>query len=137
MPALADVAAGQAIEPLVIESVDPGRMKTMAAILQDPNPIHYDVEVVKALGYGDRPVNQGPLNMAYVLELISRFAGGPAAITRFGARFHGNVFAGDRLECTGTVTAVDEDAATAELELVAAVGGTPVLTGSATIRLER
>jgi acyl dehydratase len=137
MPALADVAAGQAIEPLVIDSIDAERMKTMAAILQDPNPIHYDVEVVKALGYGDRPVNQGPLNMAYVLEAVSRFAGAPSAIVRFNARFLGNVFAGDRLECTGSVTAVDQDAATAELEVVAAVDGTPVLAGTATIRLQR
>jgi acyl dehydratase len=135
MPTLSDLAVGQALEPLVIESVDPARMKTMAAILGDPNPIHYDVEVVQALGLGDRPVNQGPLNMAYMLELVSRAAGGPQAIRRFRARFLGNVLAGDRVVCTGTVTAVDEEAGTAELELQAAVDDRPVLGGTATISL--
>ena len=130
-----DVLAGRALEPLVIESVDAGHMKTMAAILGDPNPIHFDAEVVRALGLGNRPVNQGPLNMAYLLELVSRFAGGPEAIGRFRARFLGNVFAGDRVVCTGTVTEVDEAAGTAELDLQAAVGDRPVLVGSATVRL--
>ena len=137
MAALREVSPGQALEPLVIESVDPARMKTMAALLQDPNPIHYDAESVKALGYGDRPVNQGPLNMAYVLELASRFGGGPASIRRFSARFLGNVFAGDRVECSGTVSSVDAQAGTAELELQAAVDGTPVLAAVAVVRLAR
>lgn len=135
MPTVTDVQPGRRLEPLVIESVDPERMKTMAAILQDPNPIHFDVEAVKALGYGDKPINQGPLNMAYLLEMVSRFAGGPANIARFSTRFLGNVFAGDRVECTGTVTAVDADAGRAELEIQAAVGDRPVLAGTATVRL--
>lgn len=136
MPALSEVAPGQPLEPLVIDSVDPARMKTMAAILHDPNPIHYDADVVKELGYGDRPVNQGPLNMAYLLEMVSRFAGGPSAIRRFAVRFLGNVFAGDRVECTGTVTSVDEGAGTAELEVQAAVDAEPVLAGTVTVRLD-
>lgn len=137
MPAVSDVSPGQALEPLVIESIDVERMKTMAAMLQDPNPIHYDVEVVKELGMGDRPVNQGPLNIAYLLDLVGRFAGGYGAIRDFRTRFLGNVFGGDRLECTGTVTSVDADAGTAELEIQAVVDGRPVLAGAATVRLRR
>jgi acyl dehydratase len=135
MAVAGEFSVGQALEPLIIESVDAARMKTMAAILQDPNPIHYDVEVVKALGMGDRPVNQGPMNMAYVLELAARAGGGPAAVKRFRARFLGNVFAGDRVECTGTVTSVDATAGTAELELQAAVDGRPVLAATAIVAL--
>jgi acyl dehydratase len=137
VPALTDLAPGQALDPLVIESVDPAHMKTIAAILRDPNPIHFDVEVVRALGLGDQPVNQGPLNMAYLIELVTRFAGGPEAVRSFRTRFLGNVFGGERLVCTGTVTSVDEDAGTADLELQATVDGRPVLAGSATIRLSR
>lgn len=137
MPTISDVQPGQAVEPLVIESVDAARMKTMAAILGDPNPIHFDVDAVRALGYGDKPINQGPLNMAYLLEMVSRFAGGPDAIVRFSARFLGNVFAGDRVECTGTVAAVDAQAGEAQLAVTAAVGERPVLSGTATVRLRR
>lgn len=137
MTAIGDVRPGQALEPLVVDSVDPQRMKTMAAILQDPNPIHYDASSVRALGMGDRVVNQGPINMAYLLNLVTRFAGDPRALRRFQVRFLGNVFAGDRVECRGAVTRVDERLGTVELELEAVVGDRPVLAGGATVGLER
>jgi acyl dehydratase len=41
---------GQEIEPLVIGSVDAGRIKTVAAILQDPTPIHLDPAATRARG---------------------------------------------------------------------------------------
>jgi acyl dehydratase len=135
MIALSEVRAGQELRPLVIESVDAEKMKTMAAILQDPNPIHFDVDTVRELGLGDRPVNQGPINMSYLINLVSGWTGDPAALRRFSVRFLGNVLAGERLECTGRVTSVDEEAGTAELELHAAVGERPVLSGSATVAL--
>lgn len=137
MPAAADVVAGLELEPLAIASVSPHHMKTMAAILQDPNPIHFDVEAVRALGLGDRPINQGPLNMTYLLELVIRFAGDQERVRRFSTRFLGNVFAGERIECSGTVTAVDAAAGTAELELAATAGGRVVLGGTATVELAR
>lgn len=124
---------GATLEPLVIESVDPGRMKTMAVLLRDPNPIHWDVEVVRGLGLGDRPINQGTINVGYLMELVLRAAGGPQNVKRFSARFAGNVFAGDRVVCTGRVGAVDEREGTVELELSADVDGRQVLLGSATI----
>jgi acyl dehydratase len=135
MIALSEVRAGQELRPLVIESVDAEKMKTMAAILQDPNPIHFDVETVRELGLGDQPVNQGPINMSYLLNLVTGWAGDPGALRRFSVRFLGNVLAGERLECAGRVASVDEEAGTAELELHAAVGERPVLSGSATVAL--
>src|SRR5262245_62328159 len=97
---------------LVIESVDPERMKTMAALLRDPNPIHWDVESVRALGIGDRPVNQGPNNMAYLVNLLAAFAGGFEYVTALRVRFLGNVFAGDRLVAGGEITELDDDGQT-------------------------
>jgi acyl dehydratase len=136
MTTLQDVQAGASLEPLVIESVSAEKMKTMAAILQDPNPIHFDVDTVRELGLGDRPVNQGPINMSYLLNLVTNWAGGSRRVRRFTVRFLGNVFAGERVECSGRVVAVDHDAGSAELELQAAVGERPVLAGSATVALE-
>ena len=52
----------------VLARIDPAPMKTVAALLNDSNPIHWDVESVKSLGMGDRVVNQGPNNMAYVAK---------------------------------------------------------------------
>jgi acyl dehydratase len=126
---------GAVLEPFVIECVDSQRMKTMAALLQDPNPIHFDVEVVRALGYGEQPVNQGPINMAWFMECAIRFAGGRERLLRTQIRFLGNVFAGERFVAQGTVTAVDAHAGTAELSIECSCGGRPVLAGSATVAI--
>lgn len=128
------LAVGDELAPLVIESVDEGRMKTMAMLLRDPNPIHWDTAVTARLGLGERPINQGPINLSYLMELAIRAAGGDrAALKRFRVRFVGNVLGGQRVECTGSVTAVDAAAGTAELELAATADGEPVLQGDATI----
>jgi acyl dehydratase len=135
MPAVTEVHAGLELEPLVVESVDVEKMKTMAAILRDPNPIHYDVDLVRELGMGDAPVNQGPINLAFLMEMVCRFAGGPAGLRSIQLRFLGNVFGGERVECNGTVTAVDAEAGTAQLEVSAQANGRPVLGGTATVKL--
>lgn len=123
--------AGQELPRLVIESVDPEKMKLMAAILRDPNPIHFDAERVKELGMGDRQVNQGPSNMSYLLNMVSSWAGGVGALRSAEMRFLGNVFAGDRVECRGNVTAVEDGLVTVEVE--ATVGEQPVLRGTVVV----
>ena len=105
----ADVQPGTEIPPLVIEEVGTEQMKTVAALLHDPNPIHFDVESVQALGMGDRVVNQGPNNMSYVVNMLGDWAGGPGRVRGLRVRFLGNVFGGDRLTARGTVTGVREE----------------------------
>lgn len=126
---------GQVLRPRVVEAVDPGPMKTMAVLLRDPNPIHWDTAVVAGLGLGTQPVNQGPINMSYLVELAVEAAGGIAGVRRFGVRFLANVVAGDRVVCTGRVVSRDDVTGTVELELEAAVGDRPVLAGTATVAL--
>lgn len=126
---------GQELAPFVIDPVETGPMKVMAAILEDPNPIHIDPAVTRALGLGGRLVNQGTTNVTWLLEAVQRFAGGPDRIRAFQIRFIGNVFAGERFEVTGSVTAVDPVRAEAELELRATSSGRPVLNGTARIAL--
>ena len=45
-------------------------MHDMAAVLDDPNPIHLSGEAAAAAGLGDRPVNQGPVNIGYILDML-------------------------------------------------------------------
>ena len=132
---MSDPVIGQRLAPYVVESVDPEKMKIMAAILADPNPIHYDVDVVRSLGYGDAPINQGPINMAWFMECAIVFAGGRDRLLGTRMRFLGNVFAGDRFVAEGTVAAVDQQAGTAELTIECSAGGRPVLAGSATVSI--
>ncbi|NKQ57228.1 protein dehydratase [Amycolatopsis sp. K13G38] len=116
-------------------------MKTMAALLADPNPIHFDVSAVEALGMGDRPVNQGPSNMGYVLNMLAAWAGCTTAVERLAVRFRANVLAGDRVVARGVVTGLHGDGpdlvaeCDVRLDIVRPDGDTAALTGTARVRL--
>ena len=125
---------GQQIEPLVIESVDPGRIKTMAAFFRTRPPIILDPAATRARGMGETLATQGALNMTWFTETAARFAGGWVRLLAFNVRFLDNVYAGETVECTGTVTALDIGKGKAELELLAAADGRPVLAGTAVVR---
>jgi acyl dehydratase len=130
------LAAGDELEPLVVESVSTEAMKTVAALLHDPNPIHFDVEAVRALGMGERPVNQGPNNMGYLVAMLAHAAGGRERIRRLQVRFLGNVFAGDRVVARGRVEWVEarDGEQLAEVEVWLERGEDDrVLAGTATI----
>jgi acyl dehydratase len=132
---MAEASVGRRLEPFVVEAVDAEKMKAMAALLQDPNPIHFDADVVRALGYGKRPINQGPINLAWFMSCALRFAGSRERLLRTQVRFLGNVFAGERFVAEGTITAVDREAGTAELTIECTSDGRPVLAGTATVAI--
>lgn len=131
---------GQPLPVRIIESVDPAKMKTLSALMRDPNPIHFDRSVAAGLGLGDRTVNQGPSNIAYVMTMLGAWAGGADRITNYRFRFLGNVFEGDRLQASGTVTAVEntDDAVLVHCDLALdVVDGNRVLDGTGTVRIPR
>lgn len=133
-----NVDVGTQIPVWEIDSVDEEKMKIMAALLSDPTPIHFDVRAVQALGMGDRVINQGPLNMGYVMNMLTAWTGSAECIRDIRLRFRGNVFAGDRVRATGTVTAIREEAGArlADCDVVLdVIGGTTALTGTATVVL--
>jgi acyl dehydratase len=111
----------------------------MAALLGDPNPIHWDPIATKALGMGERTVNQGPINMAYVMNMLVAWAGNePSRLRSLSLRFMANVFNGDRVEAGGTVTGLrdvnGERLADCEVWLDV-TGGARALSGTATVTL--
>lgn len=133
------VEVGSELPSRVVEKVDVAEMKTMAALLRDPNPIHWDPAATRALGMGDRTVNQGPINMGYVINMLVAWAGGdPSRLRRLTLRFTANVFEGDRVEAGGQVTAVrhegDERLADCDVWLDV-TGGARALVGTATVAL--
>ena len=127
------IAVGDALPPFVIESVSPDAMKDWAVFLADPNPIHLDAEVVKAMGLGDKVINQGPANVAYVANMLMAAIPG-AHIAAMDNRFVDNAYAGDRLVASGTVTAVDGHRVTCDT-LLMANDTRAVITGTATLIL--
>lgn len=132
------IVEGTAVPPFRVPEVDAGAMRVMALLLRDGNPIHWDVSLVQQLGLGDRPVNQGPVNVSYVLNALTRWAGGPSAVRSLSARFLGNVFAGDDVVAGGVVTGVtregDRRLASCDVWLDRA-DGVRLLQGTAVVRL--
>lgn len=121
------------LPPFTIPSVSADAMRDWAIFLRDPNPIHLDPDVVRAKGLGDRVINQGPANLAYIINmLLSAFPGGQ--ISALESRFVDNAYAGDCLTAGGRVVEADATRAVCEVWLIAD-GGRPVIQGSATIAL--
>jgi acyl dehydratase len=134
-----DVQVGTELPTRIVERVDIAEMKTMAALLQDPNPIHWDPASTRALGMGDRTVNQGPINMAFVMNMLVAWVGNdPSRLRGITLRFMANVFDGDRVEAGGQVTGVrevnGEHLADCDVWLDV-TGGTRALAGTATVAL--
>jgi acyl dehydratase len=132
------VEVGSEVTPFVVDAVDTEKMKTVAALLQDSNPIHWDVDAVRALGMGDRAVNQGPNNLGYVVNMLTRWAGDPARVRKLRVRFLGNVFAGEQLVARGRVTALRDERGErlADLDVwLERAEDDRVLDGSATVAL--
>ncbi len=102
------VTVGTALKPFRLEYIDPEWMKTWAVALHDPNPIHLDVEVVKAKGLGDRVINQGPANLAYIINMLKQAIPG-CTIESLDIRYVDNVLGGDAVEAAGTVTDIATD----------------------------
>lgn len=88
-----------------LPEVDPERMKVLALLLADPNPIHFDAEAAASIG-APRVVNQGPSTMATVYNLFEQ-THPDHRVARVSFRLLGNVLAGDAV----TVSAVPADQA--------------------------
>ena len=134
-----NVQVGDSIPEWVMESVRPERMRTMAAILRDPNPVHWDRKAVAALpfGLGERTINQGPLGLSYMLNMLMDWAG-PTSVRRITMRFPNVVLDGDRMVANGTVTAIREEDGVrlADCDVwLARAGEQPCLEGTATVAL--
>lgn len=101
------ISVGDALPAWRIAAVSPDNMRRLAETLRDPNPIHLDPAAVAKLGLGDRVINQGPANLAYIVNMLhAAFPG--ARLLQLDARFLANVFGGDAVEAGGRVTAIDD-----------------------------
>jgi 3-hydroxybutyryl-CoA dehydratase len=122
---------GDALPDFVIPSVSPDAMRAWSVFLADPNPIHLNVEAVKAQGLGDKRINQGPANVAYMMNLLmGAFPG--CTINSMDSRFLDNVYEGDRVTASGTVTAVDGNRVSCDI-LLSAEGRGVVNSATATV----
>jgi acyl dehydratase len=131
------VSVGEKLPEWVIEAVSPEKMKTFAPILADPNPIHFDLASVRALGMGDKPINQGPSNLGYVMNMLVQWSGGPQHLRSIAVRFQANVLGGQRVVARGTVNELTRVngrlLAGCDVELVAGEDEAVALSGTALV----
>ncbi len=128
-------AEGDELKPLAIDPIRPAAMADMAVILADPNPIHLDAAVVKALGLGDREIVQGPIGVGFLLDMLAG-ALPEGKVEKLDVRFLANVFAGDSLTAAGRVERVERSAEGDRLRCrvwLDVVGGARVVEGAATL----
>jgi 3-hydroxybutyryl-CoA dehydratase len=127
-------AVGDAIPAFTIQ-VSPESMKVWAKILHDPNPIHLDPAVVRAKGLGDRVINQGPTNLAYIVNALhAAFPGGTIEV--LDVRFLDNVFGGETVEASGQVVEIAQTAGARRITCdvwLKAIGRSLVLSGKAVV----
>lgn len=108
MNASTQINVGDTIPEWVMPSVLPERMRTMAAILRDPNPVHWDPSSVEALGFGKHTINQGPLGLSYMINMLHAWQG-PTSIRRIYMTFPQAVLDGERAVAMGEVTDLIEE----------------------------
>jgi acyl dehydratase len=120
-----------------VAAVDPQVMQAWAQFLQDPNPIHLDPAVVRAKGLGDRVINQGPCNLAFVISMLQ--AALPAAsLESLDIRYVDNVYGGDAVEAGGKITAVNPVPGGSNCVCdvwLRAEGRGPVISGTAVLKV--
>ena len=136
-----NVCKGDQIPEWVMDCVSPERMCTMAAILRDPNPLHWDRDAVDALplGLGRRTINQGPLGLSYIVNMLHSWSG-PGSLRRLIMRFPQVVLDGEKVTARGDVSDLrevnGEVLADCTVRLEHADRGI-LLEGSATVALPR
>ncbi len=129
------VSVGDDIPEWRMDSVQPELMRTMAAILRDPNPVHWDKAVVEEMGHGARTVNQGPLGLSYMVNMLHEWMG-PTCIRRIVMRFPQFVMSGDKVIAKGKITAIrsEDGERLADCDIwLEREGSEPPLEGFATV----
>lgn len=126
--------AGTRLPEFRVGPISADKMKIFAAILRDPTPIHWDREELERRGLGNRLINQGPTNLAYVVEMLAMAFGGYDRIARLTTRFTANVFEGDYVTAGGVVTAIENNIAVCDIWLDR-TDGERAISGTARMKL--
>ena len=129
-----DVNVGDLLPEWSMARVDPARMRTMAAILRDPYPVHWDREANARIGLAGRVINQGPLNLGYIVNMVHAWAGA-GSVRRLTVSFGPPVLDEDHVVAKGTVSEVVEveGERRAVCEVWLERDGEPVVRGTAVV----
>ncbi len=108
--------------------IDRGLLKAYADASGDQNPIHQNESFALSVGLPN-VIAHGMLTMALVGKYVTDWAGGPAAVVEFSARFIKPVIvpADIKVDLTVVATISEIDGERIKLELIATSAGIKVL----------
>lgn len=129
-----DLTVGMTHTGVVVDDLSRTQLVMYAGASGDFNPLHTDeVYATQVAGY-DTVIAHGQLTMGLTAKLVTSWLE-RAELTAFGVRFLRQVWPGDTLTTSATVTEADSGTATAELDLVTTnQNGVRVVTGYARVR---
>ena len=131
------LSPGTPIPPRSMGEITMERVQRMMELMHDTNPVHDDPALVERRKLRG-PVNQGPANLSYVLNMLYAWAGPELALERYDFRFLDIVVPGDTVTASGTVTASHEDGEDVVVECAWQLdvdGGATAVAGTARMRL--
>lgn len=131
------VRPGTVLPPVSTSEITMERVHRMMALMHDTNPVHDDPELVARRRLRG-PVNQGPANLSYVLNMLFAWAGPAMQLERYDFRFLDIVVPGDTVTATGSVTAVADDDGDEVVDVAWRLdveGGATAVTGTARLRI--
>ena len=96
------VQKGYELPSLTIGPIDRLNLIRMALFLHDANPAHLDRVYAQESGLKD-VIQQGPLNVAYLIQMLMEWAGPEARLIDVSMRFRANAHPGETLESRGKV----------------------------------
>jgi acyl dehydratase len=135
-PTFDAIAEGDEATPLEVGPLTRTMFVKYAGASGDFNPMHHDDTIATQVG-NPSVFGHGMLTAGLMARLLKDWFG-PEALRRFQMRFSKQVWPGDTLTCTGTVTAKREEGGERLVDVECAVtnqDGVEVLSGTATASL--
>jgi acyl dehydratase len=122
----------------VVENLSRTQIVQYAGTSGDYNPLHSDeVYTTQVAGYPS-VFAHGMLTMGLTGKMLTNYVG-DGRLTKFGVRFTNQVWPGDTLDATATVSAVREEGGQLLVDLTVSTknqDGKEVVSGSATARID-
>ena len=129
-----DLSVGDTHAERLVEDLKRTQIVMYAGASGDYNPVHTDeVFTTKVAGY-QSVFAHGMLTMGMTGKMLTNYVG-DGRLTEYGVRFTSQVFPGDTLDATATVTAVGDGIVELEVSTVNQ-NGVEVLKGDAKARVD-
>ena len=132
------ISVGDSYEEQVADNITRTQLVQYAGASGDYNPIHTDeVYTTKVAGYPS-VFAHGMLTMGMTGKMLTNYVG-DGRLTKYGVRFTKQVWPGDALTSTATVTAIREEGGQHYVDLDIATtnqDGAVVLSGQASARID-